>query len=122
MPQHWLGHMTAEDQVLLCWPPRLPDLKTCHFLLWGYVKDSFYHLYPRICLSSEDKSLLPPQKSIMTCCSWYEQREIIRLTSAMSQRAETRSTFEVLGEGGTWRVSLSICRSQVTILSTIQAY
>jgi len=78
-----------KTKALLCWPPRSPDLKPCHFFLWGYVKDSFYRLFPRICLSCKDKLSLPPQKFFMTCCSWYGQRWIIGLTSAVSQRAET---------------------------------
>ena len=68
LPQHWIRCMTAEDQVMFCWPPRSPDLIPCDFL-WGCVKDSFYRLYRRICLSCKDESLLPSQKLIITCCS-----------------------------------------------------
>ena len=48
---------------------------------------SFYHLYHRICLSCKDKSSLPSQKLIVTCCSRYGRKWIIGLF-AMSQRAE----------------------------------
>ena len=31
-----------EDDVLLQWPPRSPDLTPCDFFLWGFVKDTVY--------------------------------------------------------------------------------
>ena len=42
---------TTEDQALLHWPQGSPDLKPCDFFLWVYVKDYFYRLYHRMCLS-----------------------------------------------------------------------
>ena len=29
------------------WPPRSPDLSTCYFFLWGYLKTRFYAHEPR---------------------------------------------------------------------------
>lgn len=34
----------AEDQALLCWPPRWPDIMPCKFFFWGYVNDSVFLL------------------------------------------------------------------------------
>ena len=69
-PHHWTGHMTTEDQVLLPWPPRSLDLTKCDFFFYGDML-STVSLYHRICLISKDKSLLPSQKLIVTCCSRY---------------------------------------------------
>ena len=49
LPQRWIGRASQDDYHLLPWPPRLPDLTTCDFLLWGYVKDQvFVPLCPSI--------------------------------------------------------------------------
>jgi hypothetical protein len=42
LPQRWIGCTAANDQALLHWPPRPPDLTPCDFFLWGYVKDSVF--------------------------------------------------------------------------------
>ena len=31
-----------EDDVLMRWPPRYPDLTPCDFCLWGFVKDTVF--------------------------------------------------------------------------------
>jgi hypothetical protein len=36
--------MVAENQALLCWPPRWTDITPCKFFFWGYVKDSLFLL------------------------------------------------------------------------------
>jgi hypothetical protein len=39
----WIGRAAANgDKNLLPWPPRSPDLTSCDFYLWGFVKDSVY--------------------------------------------------------------------------------
>lgn len=38
LPERWIGRGSAEDDLLLKWPPRSPDLSPCDFFLWGYVK------------------------------------------------------------------------------------
>jgi hypothetical protein len=55
---------------------KIAGLKPCDFL-WVYVNDSCYRLYDRICLSWEDKSPLPSQKSIVTCCSRHGRKRIM---------------------------------------------
>jgi hypothetical protein len=43
LPQRWIGRTAANDQALLRWPPRSPDLTPCDFFfLWGYNKDSVF--------------------------------------------------------------------------------
>jgi len=31
-----------EDDALMQWPPRSPDLTPCEFFLWGFVKDTVF--------------------------------------------------------------------------------
>jgi len=40
LPHRWIGRAVNNDQHLLLWPPRSPDLTPCDFFLWGYVKDN----------------------------------------------------------------------------------
>lgn len=42
LPRRWIGRASEEDQQLLLWPPRSPDLTPCDFFLWGYVKDKVF--------------------------------------------------------------------------------
>jgi len=44
LPLCWIRHMIAEDQALLCCPPRRPDITPCKFFFWGYVKNSVFLL------------------------------------------------------------------------------
>ncbi|GFU01835.1 uncharacterized protein TNCV_1523371 [Trichonephila clavipes] len=30
------------DKACFAWPPRLPDLRSCHIYLWGFIKDCVY--------------------------------------------------------------------------------
>jgi hypothetical protein len=41
-PGRWIGCASGNDQPLLLWPPRSPDIKPCDFFLWGYVKDQVF--------------------------------------------------------------------------------
>jgi hypothetical protein len=59
----------------------------------------------------------------VTCCSGNGQKWIIGLMSAMSQKADIQSTYEVCWGGGLpWKVSRSTCRLHVIILSATQVY
>jgi hypothetical protein len=42
LPQRWIGRTGPDDEALLRWPPRSPDLTPCDFFLWGYVKGLVY--------------------------------------------------------------------------------
>ena len=42
LPGHWIGHASGNDQPLMLWPPRPPDITPCDFFLWGYVKDRVF--------------------------------------------------------------------------------
>ena len=42
LPERWIGRGGEEDNLLLKWPPRSPDLTPCDFFLWGYVKGLVY--------------------------------------------------------------------------------
>jgi hypothetical protein len=39
LPQSWIGCTGQEDDALMQWPPRSPDLTLCDFFFWGFVKD-----------------------------------------------------------------------------------
>lgn len=74
---------------------------------------SLNHLYHRICLTCEDETSPPLRKLIVTCCDGYGWKQIIVL---MSRVTKGRRIEHLLG----MRVSLSISRSHVIILSAIQ--
>jgi len=42
LPGRWIGRASGNDQSLLLWPPRFPDITTCDFFLWGYFKDRVF--------------------------------------------------------------------------------
>jgi hypothetical protein len=39
LPGCWIRHASENEQQLMIWPPRSPDIMPCDFFLWGYVKD-----------------------------------------------------------------------------------
>jgi hypothetical protein len=41
-PHWWIGRHGPNENPLLWWPPRSPDLTSCDFFLWGYVNHTFY--------------------------------------------------------------------------------
>ena len=42
LPSRRIGRASSEDNAMLKWPPRSPDLTPCDFFLWGYVKTLAY--------------------------------------------------------------------------------
>jgi len=42
LPQRWLGRTGKEDDALMRWPPRSPDLTPCDFFSRGFVKDTVF--------------------------------------------------------------------------------
>ena len=42
LPQGWIGRTGKEDDALMRWPPRSPDLTPCDFFFWGFVKDTVF--------------------------------------------------------------------------------
>jgi len=40
--QRWIGRTGKEDDMLMRWPPRSPDLTPCDFFFWGLVKDTVF--------------------------------------------------------------------------------
>ena len=41
------GHLISRFGDVPCGPPRSPDLSTCDFFLWGYLKPRVYTHKPR---------------------------------------------------------------------------
>jgi len=52
LPQRWIGRTGKEDDALMRWPPRSPDLTPCDFFFCGFVKDTVFvpplHAYQQI--------------------------------------------------------------------------
>ena len=42
LPKKWIGPADGEDNVMLKWRSRSPDLTHCDFFLWVYVKSLVY--------------------------------------------------------------------------------
>ena len=42
LPQRWIGPTGKEDDALMRWPPRSPDLTPCDFFFWVFVKDTVF--------------------------------------------------------------------------------
>jgi hypothetical protein len=42
LPGLWVGRASGNDQHLILWPPRSPDITPCDFFLWEYVKDRVF--------------------------------------------------------------------------------
>jgi hypothetical protein len=42
LPVRWKGRASGNDQPLMLWLPRSPDITPCDFFLWGYVKDRVF--------------------------------------------------------------------------------
>jgi len=40
--QEWIGRTGKEDDVLMRWPPRSPDLTQCDFFFWKFVKETVF--------------------------------------------------------------------------------
>ena len=38
----WIGRTGPKELALHSWPPRSPNMTTCDFFLWGYVKERVY--------------------------------------------------------------------------------
>jgi hypothetical protein len=105
LPQRWIGRTTAEDQALLRWPPRSPDLTPCDFFffLWGNVKDSAF---------------LPPLPLDLP----EQRRCIITAITAIDRDMRHRVSMGFTDTKSTMRQANAICRSHVTILYAIQVY
>jgi len=39
LPQRLIGRTGKDDDTLMQWPPRSPDLTLCDFFFWVFVKD-----------------------------------------------------------------------------------
>jgi hypothetical protein len=42
LPQKWIGRTGQEDESLIRWPLRSPDLTPCDIFFWGFVKDTVF--------------------------------------------------------------------------------
>ena len=52
------------------WPPRPPDLSTCDFLVWGYLKSRVYTHKPRTLNDLKEairKELRPIDRQLLAC-------------------------------------------------------
>ena len=42
LPRRWIVRPSGNDQPLMLWPPRFPDITACDFFLWEYVIDRVF--------------------------------------------------------------------------------
>jgi hypothetical protein len=42
LPQRWIGRIEKEDDALMRWPPRSPDLTPCDDFFWVFDKDTVF--------------------------------------------------------------------------------
>jgi hypothetical protein len=42
LPQKWIERTGQEDDALMRWPPRSPDLTPCDIFFWEVVKDTVF--------------------------------------------------------------------------------
>ena len=63
------------------WPPRSPDLSTCDFYLWGYLKGKVYEQNPH--------SIDELKDNIRNCISSITQAELERVFLNMLKRTQT---------------------------------
>ena len=114
--RHYRGRSDAASlNVKITWPNAM-------LFFYGDMSRtlSFHRPYHRIYMRREDESSLPSQKSIVTCCSGYGRKWIstwcLPRNKGRTYGARVRYAKE------TWRFSVSICRSHVTIIYAIQLY
>jgi len=74
MPQRWIGCTGKEDDTLMRWAPRSPDLTQCDFLFWGFVKDtvSVPPLPANLQILTTISPLLWLWSTMICCCVWNE--------------------------------------------------
>jgi hypothetical protein len=65
LPHWWIGRAVNNDQHLLLWPPRSPDLTPCDFFLWGYVNQHS----PKMCENCKTAFKLWCKPLMGTCWS-----------------------------------------------------
>jgi len=112
-PQRWIGRTGKEDDALMRWPPRSPDLTPCDFFIWGFVKDTVF--VPPLPANLQIFATVLPLLWL-----WSTNDMLTRVWNEMDYRIDVcRITkgghIEHLGGGGTWRVSLSIGVRTTTI-------
>jgi len=108
LPQRWIGRTGKEDDALMQWPPRSPDLTPFDFLFWGSVMDTVF------------VSALPANHQVFTTVSpllWLWSTVIcwhacgrgwtIAQISDVLPKADTLSICDICKKK-TWRFSLSI--------------
>ena len=74
LPRRWIRRTGRDDEALLKWPPRSPDMTPRDFFLWDFVKESLSHHCLEIwwsCESGSEKHLLPLQE---TCWCEYGRK------------------------------------------------
>jgi hypothetical protein len=116
---HWIGRKIAEDRALLRWLPRSPDPTPSDVFFWRYFEVSLYCFYHRTCLRCETNH----------CClfrnqSWHGAAGVAGngLSACCLCVTKGGHTEHLGGIQKICRISISISRLHITILSTIQEY
>ncbi|GFV39648.1 transposable element tc3 transposase [Trichonephila clavipes] len=63
LKDHFTEERVISRQIRHLWPPRLPDLNPCDFLLWGHLKQLFLGFgWKRVAINSGPKDLLKKRR------------------------------------------------------------
>ena len=114
LQQHWIRRAAKGDNRLLPWPPRSPDLTSCNFFLWGFVKHRVY--LPPLPLSLKElrdriARTLQTITADMLHRVWDEFDYLVDVC-LVTQGAHIEGlwlTHEKLGELTCWRCTLCSC-------------
>jgi len=107
LPQRWIGRTGKEDDALMRWPPRSPDLNPCDFFSGG--------LWRTQCLCLHSPLITRFSQPYHRCCGsgrpWYadtrvERDELSHKCLPYYQRCMHWASVKYVEK--TWRVSLSI--------------
>ena len=89
-----------EDDALMLWPPRSPDLTPCDFFLWGFVKDT-------VCVPPLPANLQDLRNLITAAVALVDRDMLTRVWNKMDYRIDVCRIYEICIKK-TWRVSFSI--------------
>jgi len=81
LPQRWIGRVGKEDLALQFWPPRSPDLTTCDFFLWGFVKEA-------VCVPSLPTALDDLKNRTTTAVNSVTQDILLRVWNEFNYRLD----------------------------------
>jgi len=96
LPQRWIGWTGKEDDTLMQWPSRSPDLTPCDFFFWRFVKDTIF--VPPLPANLQIFATVSPLLwlwSTVICWHACGTRWTIAYMSAVLPKVDTLSIYEI---------------------------